>query len=96
VRIILLDLKKYGILASVFRVLLVFLLIFGIISLAANGYYLSEEYAMAMIEQSEKKIVVIDAGHGGEDSGAVGISGIYEKDLNLYIAKELGELFINE
>ncbi len=37
--------------------------------------------------------VVIDAGHGGEDGGAVGVSGILEKDLNLEISKELYNLF---
>ena len=36
--------------------------------------------------------VVIDAGHGGEDGGAVSTSGIYEKDLNLAIAKQLCDL----
>lgn len=30
--------------------------------------------------------VVIDAGHGGEDGGAVGADGTYEKDINLKIA----------
>ena len=35
--------------------------------------------------------VIIDAGHGGEDSGAVG-DGIYEKDLNLAIAQELEQM----
>ncbi|MBE6545815.1 MAG: N-acetylmuramoyl-L-alanine amidase [Ruminococcaceae bacterium] len=35
--------------------------------------------------------VVIDAGHGGEDGGAVGKSGVYEKDLNLAIAALLSE-----
>ena len=34
-------------------------------------------------------IVVIDAGHGGEDGGAVGINGALEKDINLAIAKRL-------
>ena len=33
--------------------------------------------------------VIIDAGHGGEDCGAIGINGIYEKDINLSIALEL-------
>ena len=32
------------------------------------------------------KKIVIDAGHGGTDSGAVG-NGIIEKDLNLKISK---------
>lgn len=34
-------------------------------------------------------VVVIDAGHGGEDGGAVGINGALEKDINLAIAKKL-------
>jgi len=41
---------------------------------------------------TQAKTVVIDAGHGGEDCGAVGVSGVYEKDLNLAIANELGTL----
>jgi N-acetylmuramoyl-L-alanine amidase len=36
--------------------------------------------------------VVIDAGHGGHDAGAVGLTmGIQEKDLNLDVAKQLAE-----
>ena len=36
--------------------------------------------------QTQKRIIVIDAGHGGEDSGAVAGNGALEKDLNLVIA----------
>lgn len=36
--------------------------------------------------------VVIDAGHGGKDPGAIGITGIKEKDVNLAIALKLGNL----
>ena len=36
--------------------------------------------------------VVIDAGHGGFDSGKVGVDGTLEKDLNLIIAKKLESL----
>jgi len=35
--------------------------------------------------------VVIDAGHGGRDVGASGPSGVSERDINLAIAKYLGE-----
>lgn len=35
---------------------------------------------------------VLDAGHGGEDGGAVGVNGVYEKDLNLRITVALGHL----
>lgn len=37
----------------------------------------------------KKGRVVLDAGHGGEDGGAVGINGEKEKDINLRIALEL-------
>ncbi len=37
----------------------------------------------------EKKIVVIDAGHGGDDPGAIGPHGLKEKDVTLAIAKYL-------
>ena len=33
--------------------------------------------------------VVIDAGHGGKDPGAIGLNGIYEKNVVLQIAKKL-------
>ena len=36
--------------------------------------------------------VVIDAGHGGEDGGAVSISGIQESDLNLSVALRMEQL----
>jgi len=39
----------------------------------------------------ETKTIIIDAGHGSPDGGAVGSSGVLEKDLNLSIAKKLQE-----
>ena len=41
---------------------------------------------------SEKKRIVIDAGHGGHDPGAVGPNKLYEKDVVLDIALKLREL----
>jgi N-acetylmuramoyl-L-alanine amidase len=37
-------------------------------------------------------IIIIDAGHGGEDGGAIGKDNILEKDINLQIAKMLDEM----
>lgn len=39
--------------------------------------------------QTTKKKIVVDAGHGGSDPGAVNSEGINEKDINLAIAKKL-------
>lgn len=38
---------------------------------------------------SEGRTIIIDAGHGAPDGGAVGQSGVLEKDLNLAVAKAL-------
>ncbi|HEY4292832.1 N-acetylmuramoyl-L-alanine amidase [Luteibacter sp.] len=41
---------------------------------------------------SERKVVVaIDAGHGGEDPGARGATGLREKDVTLQVARELAD-----
>ena len=42
------------------------------------------------------RTIVIDAGHGGHDPGAIGPSGLREKDVNLKIAKRLRERLIEE
>jgi N-acetylmuramoyl-L-alanine amidase len=34
-------------------------------------------------------LIAIDAGHGGDDVGAIGASGTYEKDITLLVAREL-------
>src|SRR4030066_875290 len=41
-------------------------------------------------------VVVIDAGHGGKDPGAIGIDNLREKDVTLAIALKLGELMKKE
>ena len=40
----------------------------------------------------ERRVIVIDAGHGGEDGGAIGVNGVAEKDLNLSLARTLADL----
>ncbi|MEP5339261.1 MAG: N-acetylmuramoyl-L-alanine amidase [Algibacter sp.] len=40
----------------------------------------------------QKKVIVIDPGHGGKDSGAIGVNTILEKDVVLNISKEILKL----
>lgn len=37
-------------------------------------------------------VIVIDPGHGGKDSGTIGVHGIKEKDINLAIGLKLGHI----
>lgn len=39
-----------------------------------------------------QKTVIVDAGHGGDDGGAIGIDGTVEKDINLDIALKLEKI----
>tara|TARA_R110000744_G_C19362538_1_gene561566 strand:+ start:245 stop:904 length:660 start_codon:yes stop_codon:yes gene_type:complete len=39
-------------------------------------------------QEHKQQIVVLDPGHGGVDSGAIGVNGIMEKDIVLQVAKE--------
>lgn len=74
--------------------------------LGNNHSYSSDDYNSAnlpnkKVKSTEKKnipakvkrkIIVIDAGHGGVDPGAIGYNGTYEKTITLSMAKELKEL----
>ena len=47
--------------------------------------------------RSDREIVIVlDAGHGGEDPGSIGRAGSYEKNVTLSIAKKLAKLIDNE
>ncbi|MGA7722479.1 MAG: N-acetylmuramoyl-L-alanine amidase [Ignavibacteriaceae bacterium] len=43
-------------------------------------------------EKWDFNVIVLDAGHGGKDSGTLGIDGVREKDVNLAVALKLGNL----
>ena len=74
---------------------LLFLLLFALI--AGLFSYLSQRDANTADVLSESPApqrftVVLDAGHGGEDGGAVSAAGLYEKDLNLQVALLLRDM----
>ncbi|WP_206830583.1 N-acetylmuramoyl-L-alanine amidase [Alicyclobacillus fructus] len=43
----------------------------------------------AQVTGIEGKVIVVDAGHGGRDSGARGVGGVIEKDITLAVAHKL-------
>lgn len=69
----------------------IFVIIFVLISLFF--VFLSDVFqdyrGASATDDDSLPTVIIDAGHGGEDGGAIGINGCFEKDLNLKIAKKL-------
>lgn len=46
----------------------------------------------AMLDHAPE-IIIIDPGHGGEDGGAVSLTGARESNINLEIAKKLDQMF---
>lgn len=71
------------------------LLLCGICALTfAVGRFMSGDRAVSATHKEERSlpIIVIDAGHGGIDGGAVAPDGTTEKDINLDVAKRLEAL----
>lgn len=62
------------------------------VSVPYASHALGQASVSAMTEASVPPVIILDAGHGGEDCGAIGDSGVYEKDLNLSVTLELGRI----
>ncbi len=78
-----------------FAILLI-ALVFGFAGLIESNSPLptNNQSVNASLEQT-LPTVILDAGHGGVDSGAVSLLGTEEKNINLAVTKKLGE-FLNE
>ena len=57
------------------------------VALAERGFL--PTVGTAVTGQEGKRVVIIDAGHGGNDPGKIGVDDSKEKDINLQIAKKL-------
>lgn len=72
-----------------------YILIFGLfavyIILIIVAFYNLENFSDVNTAATDNITIILDAGHGGEDGGAVA-NGIIEKDINLSITKKLGTL----
>ncbi|WP_342551645.1 N-acetylmuramoyl-L-alanine amidase family protein [Paenibacillus sp. FSL R7-0652] len=75
----------------------------------AKGYSVQNDSGLVMIDLNKengtpappvgnngKKVVVIDAGHGNQDPGAIGVTGKREKDFNLAMALKVDALLKKE
>lgn len=52
----------------------------------------ARETASKQANHTDSRLVIIDAGHGGDDPGKIGVDGVQEKDLNLKMALALRDL----
>ncbi len=74
---------------------IIFFCIIFVLFFTSAGILIRREYSAETIGKSNflyENTVIIDAGHGGEDGGAVGIGGILEKDINLGISEKLNDI----
>ena len=90
-KIYVLNLSRQKMVKAVVSLLLIFA-----VALSAIIGITMKIYGRSVIQASsdallQNKIVILDAGHGGEDPGACAEGGIYEKDLNLQITLEIGK-----
>lgn len=79
---------------SVIIIFLTIILMLMIFILSVMNDSLSEAW-ISEVSTHEPLTVVLDAGHGGEDGGAIGKNNVYEKDLNLLITMKIGKILEN-
>lgn len=72
---------------SISILLAAFIISFSIVAFQQIRLASADNYSVENVP-----VIIIDAGHGGEDGGAVGIDGTAEKDLNLSISLKLNEI----
>ena len=87
------NINKHRISITVTAVILTLIILVATSISVVTNIFGSELFIEAADAIPYEKIIILDAGHGGEDSGAVGKNGRLEKDLNMEIALEMGTIF---
>jgi len=49
----------------------------------------SDSVRESRVNRSDRRVIVLDPGHGGVDPGTIGVNGVYEKDVTMALAREL-------
>ena len=92
-KICLLNLRKYNLIAIKNTAIVAFIVLVAIVfGFLAKTY--SFDFAVETV--ANEKLIILDAGHGGEDPGASSADGVFEKDLNLEITMMLGQMLIEK
>lgn len=86
----LVSFKQSEVLRAVSAILAASFLFCATAALFSRIPYGSEE--TLLYTDATERVVILDAGHGGEDSGTVGVNGVYEKDLNLSVSRALAAM----
>lgn len=82
----------YNFNSNYFKITLIFLTVIFLFSVC--GSFMNSQISIIPIslhaDTPEQQItIVLDPGHGGEDGGACSYGGLFEKDLNLLISKDI-------
>lgn len=88
------NLRKLNLKGNSVKIAVAFVVLFAMIFsfLFKRGLDIYDYEAASATEM----IVILDAGHGGEDAGATGINGALEKDLNLSLVNIMGEMLVEK
>lgn len=78
------------------KIISVIMVVLFVISMMYVGRKADESTMGAAQNVKKNFCVVIDAGHGGDDPGKVGVNNVLEKDINIEIAKILKGLLEKE
>ena len=91
-KIYVLDFCRKRMSTSIVGILLVSVILIACSIGVVTQLFREEIYLEAADAIPYDKIIILDAGHGGEDPGAIGVTGVYEKDLNLELVLEIGKI----
>ena len=91
-KIFVLDFCKKRMSTSIVSILLVSVILIACSIGVVTQIFRDELYFESADAIPYNKMIILDAGHGGEDPGAIGVNGVYEKDLNLELVLEVGKI----
>ncbi|MBR3806736.1 MAG: N-acetylmuramoyl-L-alanine amidase [Clostridia bacterium] len=87
------NVRKHKFSVALLSIALILIITLAVTVSAVGKVYGSELFLTAGTDINNEKIIIIDAGHGGEDSGAVAKDGTLEKDIALKVAFAVGKAF---